>query len=158
VVWWQVSQQPQKRTCRHCKEPFLPNRRNWTRQHFCYKPECRKARRIKSHQRWLAKNPNHYKGSENVERVRQWRHKHPDWAKQSKTNPKTQSKAAPLQDLLQDSVMQNPLIIGLIADLYGCVLQDFVEKKIRALILKGMKIQLEIAGPEKKRRPLGTRA
>lgn len=158
MVWLEVSQRIQKRICRHCKQPFLPNRRNWTRQRFCRKPECRKARKIKSHQRWLAKNPNHYKGSENVERVNQWRQKHPDWAKKSKTRSKTRSKATPLQDLLQDSVTRKALITGLIADLYGCALQDSVEKKIRALIMKGMKIQLAMAGLEKKRRPLSTPA
>ena len=34
------------------------------------------------------------------------------------------------------------MIYGLIADLYGCALQDFVEEKIRSLIMKGVKIQL----------------
>jgi len=155
MFWWQVSQKIQKRICRHCKEPFLPKRHNWTRQHFCNKRECRQARKIKSQQRWLGKNPNHYKGAENVERMRQWRRDHPDRAKQSKARSKTRSKAALLQDMLQDSVRRNPLIIGLIADLYGCALQDFVEKKMRSLILRGMKIQLAIAGPEKRRSPLG---
>jgi hypothetical protein len=60
--------------------------------------------------------------------------------------------------MLQDSVTGNAFVTGLIADLYGCALRDFVEKKIRALIIKGMKIQLAMAGPEKKRRPLGTLA
>jgi hypothetical protein len=143
-----------RRTCRHCKAPFIPNRHNHTRQHFCSKAACRKARKIKSHQLWLAKNPNAYKGSENVQRVKDWRIEHPDYAKK----PKTRSRAAPLRDLLQDSVTRKALITGLIADLYGCALQDSVEKKMRALIMKGMKIQLATAGPEKKRRPLCTPA
>src|SRR5436190_3767521 len=31
------------------------------RQHFCYKPVCRKARKVKSHQLSLGKNPSHFK-------------------------------------------------------------------------------------------------
>jgi hypothetical protein len=158
VVWWPVNQTIPKRICRHCKAPFIPNRHNHTRQHFCSKAACRKARKIKSHQLWLAKNPNAYKGSANVQRVRDWREDHPDYAKRSRAKRMRACKPQPLRDLLQDSVTRKALITGLIADLYGCALQDSVEKKIRALIMKGMKIQLAMAGPEEKRRLLRTLA
>lgn len=153
-----MNQVLRQRICRHCKESFTPNPHNWTRQHYCSKPECRKARKIKSHLAWLAKNPNHYKGPENVERVRQWRKDHPNWAKRAKTKPKPPPEAVPLHDLLQDSVTRNRFVIGLVSDLYGCALQDSVEKKMRSLILKGMKIQLAMAGRRINRRPVGSTA
>ena len=106
----------------------------------------------------LAKNPDHYKGSENVERVRQWRKDHPNRAKQAKTKRKPPPDAVPLHHLLQDSVALNRFIIGLISDLYGCALQDSVEKTIRELILKGMKLQLAMAGQRTNRRPVGSPA
>jgi hypothetical protein len=59
--------------CLHCKELFIPNARNWWHQKFCAKPDCRKASKTESHRRWLSKpgNQDHFRGSANVERVRQ---------------------------------------------------------------------------------------
>ena len=124
--------------CLNCKQPFVPNWRNRKRQRFCQKPECRKASKTLSQQIWVANNPDHFRKSKGRGRVRQWRATPPDGGKRSQV----QSQAAPLQDVVQDSVSRNPLIYGLIADLYGCALQDFVEEKIRSLIMKGVKIQL----------------
>jgi hypothetical protein len=100
-----------------------------------------------------------------VYRVREWRKKHPDAARRrvSKTRAaplkdlpakagenqgvsekRRASPPEPLQDVvpqrLQDFIMRNPLIIGLIAHLFGCALQDDVEAEMRRLIMKGMKI------------------
>jgi hypothetical protein len=151
-------QQERERICRHCKAPFRPDRRNRTRQRFCRKPECRKAQKIRSQQIWLAKHPQYFKGSASLERVRNWRRAHPDYARRSKTTSGTSSERAPLKDSLQDSITRNPLIIGLIADLYGCALQDSIEKRIALLIMNGMEIQLAMAATERDRRPPGTSA
>jgi hypothetical protein len=48
--------------------------------------------------------------------------------------------------MLQDSMLHNPLIMGLIADLYGYTSQDLVEEKMRFLINKGIEIQRMMPG------------
>ncbi len=151
-------QPEQERICYHCKAPFTPDPRNRTRQRFCRKPECRKAQKIRSQQIWLAKHPHYFRGSASLERVRNWRRAHPGYASRAKSTSGTSSKRAPLKDPLQDSVTRNPLIIGLIADLYGCALQDSIEKRIALLIMKGMKLQLALAGSETNRREPGNSA
>src|SRR6266568_8973067 len=66
-----------KRQCRCCKEPFSPNYRSVKRQMYCHKPKCRKASKAASQQRWVKKNPDYFTGSDNVERVREWRRANP---------------------------------------------------------------------------------
>ena len=154
-----------EKICRHCNEPFFPELRNRTRQHYCYKPECRKARKVKSHQLWLANNPDHFKGAANVLRVQRWREAHPGYWRRAKAKAKSglppavspvapakhhQPQAMPaLQDgvpPLQDSIRCNPLIIGLVAHVFGCTLQDSVEKVIGELIIRGMELRARMHG------------
>jgi hypothetical protein len=160
-----------EKICRHCNEPFFPELRNRTRQHFCYKPECRKARKVKSHQLWLANNPDHFKGAANVLRVQRWREAHPGYWRRAKAKAKSgllpavspvapakhhQPQAMPaLQDgvpPLQDSITRNPLILGLVAHVFGCTLQDCVEKMIPELIIRGMEIRAMMDGAKTIRR------
>ena len=160
-----------EKICRHCNEPFFPELRNRTRQHFCYKPECRKARKVKSHQLWLTNNPDHFKGAANVLRVQRWREAHPRYWRRAKAKAKSgllpavspvvpakhhQPQAMPaLQDgvpPLQDSIRCNPLINGLVAHVFGCTLQDSVEKVIPALIIRGMKLRTTMHGTETNRK------
>ena len=160
-----VSLSKYEKICRHCNEPFFPELRNRTRQHFCYKPECRKARKVKSHQLWLANNPDHFKGAANVLRVQRWREAHPGYWRRVKAkaksgllpdvSPVTRSKnhhpqsMPALQDHvlpLQDSIRRNPLIVGLVAHVFGCTLQDSVEKVIGELIIRGMELRARMHG------------
>jgi hypothetical protein len=154
-----------EKTCRHCGQPFRPDLRNRARQHYCYKPACRKARKDRSHRIWRAKNPDHFKGEWNVDHVRQWRALHPGYWRRPKANPKAvrpessavplpaknhrPDPALPLQDgvaPLQDSITRNHLILGLISHVFGCTLQDCVEKIIPELIIKGMEIRTLMDG------------
>src|SRR4051812_12903715 len=139
---WLVAESYQ-RECMHCKELFDPNARNRWHQRFCTKLECRKARKADSHRRWLSKpgNHDHFRGSANVERVRQWRKAHPGYWKRAKKPSSTlrdlvptqpaepepvpsKTSVAPLQDLVG---MQDPLLLGLISQLTDSPLQDHVE-------------------------------
>ena len=52
-----------ERICRCCTELFSPDYRNAKRQEYCAKPECRKASKVASQQKWLANNPDFFKGS-----------------------------------------------------------------------------------------------
>jgi len=59
-----------RKKCCSCKELFMPDPRNAKRQKYCCKPECRKASKVASQRRWLAKpkNHNYFSGPENVKR------------------------------------------------------------------------------------------
>ena len=142
--------------CLHCKELFVPNHRNWWHQNFCFKPECRKASKIESQRRWLSKpgNQNHFHGSAHVERVRQWRLKHPGYWKRPAQAPRTLQDIVPTQVIehepvaektssppLQDFVAsQDPLLVGLIAHLIDSPLQENVEQATLRLLEKGRNI------------------
>jgi len=149
------------RICRNCGLPFTPNPHNRHRQQFCFRPECRRASKAASQHLWLAKNPEHFHGSENVLRVQEWRHAHPGYARrsQSKRNRRLEPNVSgpppasdALQDFvppLQDFVCHNPLIVGLIAHIFGCALQEDVDMNVRWLINRGNEILGVVPGPRK---------
>jgi len=134
----------------------VPNRRNWWHQKYCAKPECRKASKAQSQRRWLSKpeNQDHFRGSANVERVRQWRAKTPGyWKRRPKTSGTLQelvpaqvaqnkevvqtTSPPPLQDFV---AAQPPLLLGLIAHLVDSPLQEVVEQTALRLLQKGQSI------------------
>ena len=142
--------------CLHCKELFDPNLRNRWHQKFCTKPKCRAARKAESHRRWLSKpeNRDHFRGPDNVERVRQWRKVNPGyWKRATKSSGTLQdlvpaqapapqpdpltTSPAPLQDLF---AMQDPLLLGVISHLIDSPLQDHVEQATLRLLAKGRTI------------------
>jgi hypothetical protein len=144
-----------KKKCPHCNRLFSPDARNGSRQKFCCRtPECRKASKKESQERWFEKpeNQDYFRGSQQVQRVREWRKNHPGyWRKKSCINPE------PLQDVLmseptenkadiakfensalQDIINAQPLVIlGLIANITGIALQDDMAATVRRLLLLG---------------------
>jgi len=140
--------------CLHCSELHPCDWRNRGRQHFCAKPDCRKASKAASQWRWVAKseNQNYFRGSDNVERVRRWRAAHPGyWRK----------KRPPQQDALQEICigqhadvqedtakspesalqeicsLQPALIVGLISVLTGHALQEDIAASARIFQSRG---------------------
>jgi hypothetical protein len=99
-------------------------------------------------------NRDHFRGSANVERVREWRKAHPGYWKRAKKSPRTlqdivRSQATDAQQLaakpsltpLQDFLAaQDPLIVGLISHLIDSPLQDRVEQATFRLLTKGQTI------------------
>ena len=145
-----------QRECLHCRELFDPNVRNRWHQKFCIGPECRQASKAESQRRWLSKphNRDHFRGSENVERVRQWRKAHPGYWKGVRKPASTlqdlvptqapepqpvalKTSPAPLQDIVG---MQDPLLVGLISHLIDSPLQDHIEQTTLRLLTKGRTI------------------
>jgi hypothetical protein len=144
--------------CLCCQQLFLCDRRNQHHQKFCSKPDCRKASKRHSQQRWLSKpqNKDHFRGSENMERVRLWREDHPGyWRKRKKKSagtlqdvclnqapdPKPVAEADP-QDLfrrtLQDLCLaQTPLLVGLLSQLVDSPLQEDIVLFARRMVAKG---------------------
>jgi len=137
--------------CRHCHSIFFPDYRNAKKQRFCSKAECRTASKAESQRRWSKKNPDYFKGSDNVERVREWRRAHPGYRRKTSGSalqdhcpqesskkqdvnqqlPSVQGTSPPvLQDVCLD---QQLVIVGLISYLTGCVLQDDIVASTRRL-------------------------
>jgi len=157
-----------KRKCRCCKESFIPDYRNVKRQRCCNKPECRKASKAGCQRRWVKKNPTYFKGSDNVERVREWRranhgrqrHKSSgdvlqdncdqiDEVKQSVTPdlPTITPESPALPPVLQDFCMsQHPVFVGLIAHITGCLLQDDIAVVTRRLEQLGQDVICSTTG------------
>jgi hypothetical protein len=132
-----------KHKCLNCRDFFHPDHRNAKRQKFCSRPECRKASKAASQQRWLKKpeNSNYFSGPDNVRRVQEWRKSHPGyWRKRADRKSALQDTLSPnnkekqmvtkqltinaLQDIL---TTQRAVLTGLIAQLTGCVLQDNID-------------------------------
>ena len=83
MCWFRLamSPKPKRRKCRCCSTFFFPDYRNWKHQHYCGKPECRRASKLASQQRWYRKpkNLSHFRNGEGTERVRTWRKAHPGY-------------------------------------------------------------------------------
>ena len=145
-----------KKKCTYCTRLFHPDARNGSRQKFCCRtPECRKASKKDSQKRWFEKpeNRDYFSGSQNVQRVREWRKNHPGYCrKKSCIDPE------PLQDVLmpehtenkadiaklgnsalQDIINAQPVVIlGLIANITGVALQDDMAATVRRLLQLGL--------------------
>ena len=79
--------QRRKRRCRHCGEPFQPDRRNLRHQRYCAQLACRKESHAASQRRWLEKpeNRDYFRGPAHVQRVRAWRAAHPGYWRRTAT-------------------------------------------------------------------------
>lgn len=145
------------RKCLCCNEKFHPDARNRRHQRHCAKDACRKASKAASQARWLAKpeNRDHFRGSANCERVRQWRLANPGYSRrkaasrqdalqdvsspQPVENESLESSCAtsPLQDLL---LLQPALLVGLISVVTGHALQDDIAESARRFLNRGRDI------------------
>ena len=97
---------PPSGKCLHCKAAFVPCPNHRTTQHYCGKPECRKASKAAAQARWRQQPQNqaYFRGPEHVERVRRWRARHPGyWRKQAPARPPPPALA------LQDFACPQPL-------------------------------------------------
>jgi len=146
-----------KKRCRHCRRLFIPDYRNRNSQKYCKKTECRNASKAASQKKWLHKpeNKDYFRGPENIQRVREWRRRHPGYWK-----PKNASKAIALQEpltaqqadnkkdnhefaecALQDLLKaQQPIIIGLISNFIGSALQDDIAETLLRMQQSGQDI------------------
>jgi hypothetical protein len=146
-----------RRKCQHCSEFYLPDRRNLHHQRYCAKAACRKQSKAESQRRWLEKadNQNYFSGSQNSQRVKEWRKSHPGYWRKKKFVSEE-----PLQDLcttqaaqnegvmktelsgaLQEVLLMQPAVmVGLISMMTGSALQEDIATTTRALLRKGRDI------------------
>ena len=144
-----------RKKCCNCKELFIPDHRNGSRQNYCCKPECRIASKKASQRRWLAKpeNQNYFSGPENVKRVQLWREANPGYSRgkrkvnkdalQDPLNPQPvenkRNNDQIAKDALQDLLMaQPPVLLGLIANFTGNALQDDIVMTLERLQKLGL--------------------
>jgi hypothetical protein len=135
--------------CPHCQQLFTPDARNATRQRYCSKPACRKQSKADSQRRWLQKpeNRDYFRGAEHVQRVQRWREAHPGYWRRTQRSPVALQDSliaqvavnaanchptpkAALQDVL---ILQPAVMVGLIAQLTGCALQDDIARAARRM-------------------------
>jgi hypothetical protein len=149
--------------CCHCHEEQPSDCRNRGRQRFCHKPECRRESKKFSQRQWgnRPENRNYFCGSEQCERVRQWRQAHPGYwrcklprtgdALQDPSKPQVAdipivneqgpSSSPPSVAALQDVCQPQPaLIVGLIAFITGLALQDDIAARALFLLNRGREI------------------
>ena len=95
-----------KRKCHCCSILFLPSPNNRGTQRFCSAAVCRKASKARSDAAWRRKNPDHHRGPEQVERVRQWRAKNPGYSRRGKRK----KVAVALQDFAPTQGVENQVV------------------------------------------------
>lgn len=146
-----------RKKCCNCKDLFIPDPRNAQRQKYCYKSGCRKASKVTSQKRWLAKpdNQDYFRGPQNVKRVQLWREDNPGyWRSKRKVNKDALQdplNPQPIEnnhdnvefahDALQDFLIaQPPVLLGLIANFTGNALQDDIAMTFQRLQKLGQDI------------------
>ena len=145
----------EKKKCRNCRLLFIPDYRNRKRQKYCDREPCKKASKAVSQKKWVSKpeNENYFRGTDNVKRVQEWRRNNPGYRKRAKSSIALQDSltpqpveniayngkidVSPLQDLL---MAQPPVIIGLLSNLTGSVLQDDIANTLLRMQQSGQEI------------------
>jgi len=138
------------RKCKCCLKLFRPDPGNRRHQRYCSALRCRRASKIASQARWLARPENHdyFRGPVHLARCQAWRACHPGyWRTASKDVPSPQTvdpvgkmgvfARTPLQDLV---TAQPAVLIGLIAHLVGTPLQDDLVRTTDRLLRLGQDI------------------
>lgn len=144
-----------KKKCRNCRRLFIPDHRNRKKQKYCGREPCRKASKAGSQKKWLGKpeNEGYFRGPDHVKRVQEWRRNNPGYGKRTKSSTALQDPLTaqhfeniadnnqidvqPLQDLL---MAQPPVIIGLLSNLTGSVLQDDIANTLLRMQQSGQEI------------------
>jgi len=129
-----------RRKCPHCKELLRPDPHNHYHQRCCSKPACQKARKAANQRAWAQRpaNRDHWRGPDEVERVRRWRRAHPGYWR--KPRPRT---SVALQDV---SPMQHPWLAGFISLFTGTTLQADIVAIHRRLVARGREILGMVSG------------
>ena len=139
--------------CLHCNEEQRREPRCRGSQHYCSKPDCRRASKAASERKWASRpeNQNYFRGTDNCERVRQWRLAHPGYWRNKSTAPKgTLQDVSTIQGIgneqvgasnalsaLQEICFPQPaLLVGLISVLTGHALQEDLAASARLFLLR----------------------
>jgi hypothetical protein len=145
---------------------FVPDYRHRRDQFYCGKPACRKARQAASLQRWREhpENQGFWRENWNVKRVQEWRAANPEYWKRGKRKQKEDRggalqnamKSAQVPDdkrdhggsagacvtkrVLTELKTQDPVLVGLIAQLTGDTLQNAIHETTAKLYERGQAV------------------
>jgi hypothetical protein len=154
------------RNCLNCNLLFVPDYRHRRDQFYCVKPVCKKARQAASLQRWREhpENQGFWRAGWNIERVQAWRAAHPEYWKRVKRTKvadrgvalQNAMKSAQVSDdkrdnsdevgdcvtkrVLVDLKRQDPVLVGLIAQLTGDTLQNAIYQTTARLYERGQAV------------------
>jgi len=143
---------PKLRRCAHCGRLFAVDPRLKKLHRFCSRPACAKASRRAAQKKWLKSNGGKafFRGMENVQHVRNWRERTPQYWKRNRRHHgarpgafrltrrlKAVLKSVALQDTIDTRLA---LEIGIISRLSGAALQDTIAREMRATMLLGRAI------------------
>ena len=159
--------------CLHCNRSFVPDCRHRHNQRYCRKPKCKRARQAASLERWRQKpeNRDFWREEWNVDRVRQWRAKHPGYWKshkrkravalQNAMNPAQESllevdKPVSAEDCATKRITslleeQSPVVVGLIAHLTGSTLQNAIGAMAERLFETGRAVLGPVSNHENRK-------
>ncbi|NIR51774.1 MAG: hypothetical protein GWN55_02650 [Phycisphaerae bacterium] len=115
----------QSKLCDVCHAAFEPDPRVGDRQRVCKQLRCQRERKRRTQQRWLAANPDYFKGQ--YWRLKEWLQTHPDYLK----NYRARRNAAPYEpcDDIQDELTTNQnKVLATVRDIVD--IQDEITSRI----------------------------
>jgi hypothetical protein len=142
------------RKCLCCKDTYIPDPRNSFHQGHCTKLQCRRASKRASQRKWRAKSHYTRDNVKEATRVRAWQKANPGYGKRRKRRsvvlrdvliaqtPEGEGDAAqdisPRPPVLREiSIMQDPVFVGLIAQLTGSSYVEDIAAAANQLCARG---------------------
>jgi hypothetical protein len=152
---------PGQRKCRHCSQFFVPDPRNRYHQRYCGRAACRQASKRVSQGKWESRpeNRDYNRSAEKAVKVKAWQAAHPGYWKRRRSQKAVLPEVLPVEvtsaqaDGRQDGggVLpdlwhgQPPVVIGLIAQMTGCVLPEDIAAVTGRLIVRGQALMGSLA-------------
>lgn len=111
--------------CQICGRHYRPDRRAGRRQRSCARPECRRERKRRAQQQWLAKNPGYFRGR--YEYVKTWRQR-----RRERRQHERERRPEVIQDTMQSKNPYQQLTLLIPACRAGVIQDEIVLKRLTA--------------------------
>ena len=109
--------------CAICGRHYRPDRRVGQRQRSCARPECRRERKRRAQQHWVAENPDYFQGR--YEYVKAWRQRRRE-QRQQEPNPPPEV----IQDKIPPKNLYQRLTLLIPACRAGVIQDEIVLKRL----------------------------
>ena len=111
--------------CQICGRHYRPDRRAGRRQRSCARPECRRERKRRAQQQWVARNPGYFRGR--YEYVKAWRQRRREQRQQEQERlPEVIQDAMPPKNAYQQLTLLIPACRA------GVIQDEIVLKRLTA--------------------------
>lgn len=111
--------------CQICGRHYRPDRRAGRRQRSCARPECRRERKRRAQQQWLANNPGYFRGR--YEYVKTWRQRRREQRQQER-----ERRPEVIQDTMPPKNAYQQLTLLIPACRAGVIQDEIVLKRLTA--------------------------